>query len=150
MACPLIVTRRRGRQGGLLSSALRPYAFRSFLNSANIRKVLRPARSKLGCDKIVLRNKEGLKPGRCVNYPFNPAFPCRLKIDARKVGENIEASRIASKTKEAAAVCEFLRPNALQRDAILGKRCAACLRVRRVCFYEKIDFPGKTWLRVKR
>ncbi len=91
----------------------------------------------------------GSKPGRCVKYPFNPAFPCRLEIDTRKVGENIEASRIASETKEAAAVREFLRANAFKRGAELGKRRVGCLRVRRVCFYEKIDVPGKTWLRMK-
>src|ERR1035438_4121960 len=43
-------------------------------------------------------------------------------------------------------VREFLRANAFKRGAELGKRRVGCLRVRRVCFYEKIDVPGKTWL----
>jgi len=86
---------------------------------------------------------------RGVQYAFNPAFPGSLKINARQVGENIEASRIASKTKEAAAVCKFLRTDAFKRGAELDKGRLGCLRVYQVCFYEKIDVLGKTRLRVK-
>ena len=110
---------------------------------------MRPARSKLGGDQIVLGNKKGFQAARGVQCAFNPAFPCDLKINTRKVGENIEASRIASKTKEAAAVCKFLRTDAFKRGAELDKGRLGCLRVYQVCFYEKIDVLGKTRLRVK-
>jgi hypothetical protein len=110
---------------------------------------LRSARSKFGGDQIVLRNKERRKARLRVKHAFNPAFPCGVKINARQVGENIEASRIASKTKEAAAIGEFFRANAFERCAKRGKRGIGCLCVRRVCFYEKVDVLRKAGLRVK-
>jgi hypothetical protein len=124
-------------------------ALKCLLNGAHVCQVLRSAGRNLCGDKIVPRNKERLKASRRVNHPFNPAFPCGVKIDARKVGENIEASRIAAKTKEAAAVCEFLRANAFERCAKFGKRIIHRLRINEVCFYEKVDVLRKAGLRMK-
>src|ERR1035441_10235689 len=65
------------------------------------------------------------------------------------VQENIEASRIASKTKEAAPIGEFLRADAFERCAKRGKRRIGRLCVRHVCFYENVDVLRKAGLRVK-
>src|SRR5580658_3787882 len=146
MACS---KRKRTTIHRLSSLPLRPGALRGFLNGADIREVLQPSRSQLGGDQIVLRNKKSLKPSRRVKYSFHPTSPCGLENDARKVGDNVEASRIASEAKEAAAVREFLRADAFKRGAELGKRRVGCLRVRRVCLYEKVHVLGKAWLRVK-
>ena len=123
--------------------APRPLAFHGLLNGAHVCKVLRPARSKFGGDQIVPRNKERRKSRLRVKHSFNPAFPCGVKINARQVGENIEATRIASKTKEAAAIGEFLRADAFERCAKRGKRRIGCLCIRLVCFYENVDVPRK-------
>jgi hypothetical protein len=65
------------------------------------------------------------------------------------VQENIEASRIASKTKEAAPIGKFLRADAFERCAKRGKRRIGRLCVRHVCFYENVDVLRKAGLRVK-
>jgi hypothetical protein len=149
-ACRVLLARAaRFRFRRLSFCALRALAFRGFLNGAHVCKVLRTARSKLRGDKIVLRNKERLEAALRVNRAFDPPLPCCVKINARKVGENIEASWIAPKTKEAVAVCKFLRTNALERYAEFGQRRIRRLRVHRVCFYEKIDVVRKAGLRVK-
>jgi hypothetical protein len=146
----LPATRPAGfRFRGLFSCAPRPLAFHGLLNGAHVCKVLRSARSKFGGDQIVLRNKERGKARLRVKHSFNPALPCGVKINARQVGENIEASRIAPKTKEAAAIGEFLRANAFERCAKRGKRRIGCLCVCRVCFYENVDVLRKARLRVK-
>ncbi|MGP8246660.1 MAG: hypothetical protein ACLQVN_19335 [Bryobacteraceae bacterium] len=89
------------------------------------------------------------KAGRRIEHPFNPAFPCGVKINAWKVGENIEASRITAKTKEAAPVCELLWANAFERRAKLGKRSISRSRVSEVRFYEEVYVRCKARLRVK-
>src|ERR1039457_1165295 len=78
----------------------RPLAFHGRLNGGRVRKVLRSARSQLGDDQIVLRDKERREAGLRVKHSFNPAFPCGVEIDARQDGENVEAPRTASKAKE--------------------------------------------------
>ena len=124
-------------------------AFGGLADCVNIGEVLRAPGGQLCGDEVGTGNEKRLEAGIRVDHIFNPAFPCDLKINTRKVGENIEASRIASKTKEAAAVCKFLRTDAFKRGAELDKGRLGCLRVYQVCFYEKIDVLGKTRLRVK-
>jgi len=119
------------------------------LNGARVGKVLRSPRSKLSGDKIVRRNKAGREAAFRVNHAFNAPFPCRVKIDARKIGKNIEAARVAPKTKKAAAVGKFLRSNALERCTELGKRIVCRLRISGVSFYEKVDVLRKARLRMK-
>jgi hypothetical protein len=92
---------------------------------------------------------QNLEAGFHIEHSFNPAFPCCIEIHARKVGQNIEAVWIASKTKEAAAIGEVLRANAFERCAKPGKRRIGCLSVRRVCFYENVDVLREAWLGVK-
>lgn len=125
----LLARAARFRFRGFAFCAPRALAFRGFLHRAHVRQVLGSARSKLGGDQIVLRNKERLEAALRVNHAFDPPLPCGVKINARKIGKNIHASWIASKTKEAGAVCELLRPNAFQRYAEFGKRRVSCLRV---------------------
>jgi hypothetical protein len=96
----------------------------------NIGKIACPSRRQLRGDQIVLRNKERRQAGRRINHAFNPSFPCGVKINAWKIGENIEAPWFAAKTKEAAAICEFFRANAFGRCAEPGKRCVGCGRLR--------------------
>ena len=64
------------------------------------------------------------------------------------VGKNIEAFRVTSKTKEAVAVGEIFRADALERCAELGKRGIGRFRVFRVRFYEKVHVLRKARLRV--
>src|ERR1035438_475786 len=139
----------RFRVGHLGSCVPRSLAFHGRLNGGRVRKVLRSARSQLGGDQIVLRDKERREASLRVQHSFNAAFPCGVKIDARQAGDNVEASRIASKAKEAAGIGEFLRANAFQRCAERGKRGVGCPGVRRVRSNEKVDVLGKAGLRVK-
>ena len=119
------------------------------MNGADVRKVLRSAGSKLSGDEIVLRNKERLKAGRRINHPFNPTLPCTVKINAGEIGENIETSRVASKTKEAVSIFEFLWTNALNRHSKLCKSGICRLSISGVRFYEEIEVLCKSGLRVK-
>jgi hypothetical protein len=57
--------------------------------------------------------------------------------------------RLASKSKEAAAVCEVFGADVLQRRTELGTGGIHRLRIGRINFYEKIEIVGKAWLRVK-
>jgi len=98
------------------SGAPRPSAFLGFLHGAHVGKVLRSARSELGGNKIVFRNKERGKTGRRVKHSFNPAFPGGIKINAGKFGENIEPYWVASKTFAASAL--------MNKSMSLVKRCA--------------------------
>jgi len=58
--------------------------------------------------------------------PTGKRFEGRLV--GANIGKNIEAARVAPKTKKAAAVGKLLRPDALERCTELGKRI-----VRRGC-----------------
>ena len=93
--------------------------------------------------------KNAVRPVFASKHTFNTAFPCGVEINARKVRENVEASRVAAKTKEAAAIYEFLRANALERCAEIGERRVDCLCVRQVCLYEKVNVLREARLRVK-
>jgi hypothetical protein len=70
--------------------------------------------------------------------PVPRASAASSQSHAGKIGENLDASRIASKPKEAAAVRELLRPNAFERGAKLGQRIVCRLPIREVGFYEKV------------
>jgi hypothetical protein len=73
----------------------------------------------------------------------------RVEIDARKVGEDVEALWVASKTKEGVAIGEVLRTNALQWGAELSESTVGRLSVGRIGFDEKVDVLRKTGLCVK-
>jgi hypothetical protein len=121
----------------------------SLIDSISVRQVPGSARGNLRGNEIVPRNKERFQAGGRVNKSFHPAFPRHVKIDARKVGKNVEASRVASETKEGASVREFLRTNAFQRRAEFRKRRVSCPSIRLVCFYEKIQVLRKAGLSLK-
>ncbi|SPE37432.1 hypothetical protein SBA3_2640010 [Candidatus Sulfopaludibacter sp. SbA3] len=78
-----------------------------------------------------------------------PAFPCGVKIHSRKIGQDINASRIASEAKEAAALGKLLRTDVLQRRTKLGKRRIHRSRVGRIRFYEHLDVIREAGLRVE-
>ena len=70
-------------------------------------------------------------------------------IDARNIGQNIDAVRIPPKTKETAAVGEVLRADTLERYA---EPCQSRIGRFRVCgigFYEYVHVLRKPGLRVK-
>ena len=104
-------------------------ALKRRLNGAHVGKVLRSAGSKLSGDQIVPGNKECLEAALRVNHAFYPAFPGGFKIHAWKIGENVEASRIAPETKEAARFGKLLRADVLERCAELGQRIIRRLRI---------------------
>lgn len=124
-------------------------ALRRFANGVNVGEVLRSRGCQLGHYEIVARNEKCLQPGFWINRRLNTPVPCRVEIDAGNVGKNIEAVRITSKTKETAALREVFRANALERRAELGEGGIRRLRIREVCFDEKVDVLRKAGLSVK-
>lgn len=57
-----------------------------------------------------------------INDGFNAPLPCRVKIDAGNGRKDIEAFRLAPKTKEAVPVGEIFRGDAFERCAKFGER----------------------------
>ena len=95
-------------------------ALRRRADVLDIGKVACPSRSKFRGDKIVFRNKKRLKAAFRVNHAFHPSLPCRVKIDARNIGKNINTARVVSEAKEAAAVGKILRANVCEGCAKVG------------------------------
>jgi hypothetical protein len=112
-------------------------ALRRRADVLNIGEVACPPRSKFRGDKIVLRNKEHLEAAFRVNDASNAPFPCRVKIDARNIGQNINRARVVSEAKKAAAVGKILPADILERCAKPGKRRICRLRVGRVAFMNR-------------
>ena len=66
------------------------------------------------------------QPARRVNRAFNAPPPCGVKIDAGDVGNNINAARVVSEAKKAAAVGKILRAEVSIAPLVDPARLSGC------------------------
>jgi hypothetical protein len=137
------------RDSGRFSRRGRFLALCSFANGIHIGQILRTARRKLGCHEVFGGDERRRKATFRIDHAFHTPLPCGLKIDAGDVGKNIEATWIASETKEIAALCEILREDTLKCCSEFGEGRIGRLRIGRVRLCEKVEVPRKAGLRVK-
>ena len=114
-------------------------AFCCFSYFVNVRKVTRSSRRQFRGYEVVSGNHISFQAGGCVHHHLNSPGPCGVKIYTRNVRQDVEALRVAPETEKGVVVCKIVGANALEWCAELGKRSIGCIRVFRVCFYEKIN-----------
>jgi hypothetical protein len=57
----------------------------------NVGELLRPASRPVRGDQVAAGNEFRLQSSRRVNYGFNPALSCGVKINSGKISENVES-----------------------------------------------------------
>src|SRR5665213_159634 len=102
-----------------MRAGLRLLALQRLLNGGHIREILRSSGRQLRRYQVFAGNEGCLQSTLRVDNILNPALPCRIELNARYRGQNVNADWLTAHAKERAPRREIGGGKTLERRSEL-------------------------------